>query len=81
MATYKAMVKRSGGPSGGAAQIHVISDGAEASLCGVPRSSLGPIGTMDDVLCQGCVDALTAANRSRPSRLKVPPEYKQPKSI
>ncbi len=80
MAT-RAMVMRSGGPSGGAAQIHLVTDGSEASLCGLPRASLGPVGTMDELMCEPCLAALSAANRARPSRVKLPPEYKRPKSI
>ena len=80
MAT-RAMVKKSGGPSGGAAHIHLVRDGSEASLCGLPRESLGPLGTMDELMCEPCLAASSAANRARPSRVKLPPEYKRPRSL
>jgi hypothetical protein len=39
MKAYLALVKRSGGPSGGS-NLHLIREDAEASLCGIPRSLL-----------------------------------------
>ncbi len=78
--TYKGLVKRSGGASGGT-PIHVLPDDAEASLCGIPRAELGlGSGSSDGQMCGECLDAFTAANRAR-SRVKLPPEYKPPKSI
>ena len=38
MASYRAMVKRSGVPL-----IHLLSTGAELSLCGLPLVTLGPL--------------------------------------
>lgn len=52
--TYRALVKRSGGAVG-SAPLHLIRDDAEASLCGLPRVSLGAAGGLDDVVCDDCL--------------------------
>jgi hypothetical protein len=52
--TYRALIKRTGGPSGGSL-LHLIRDDAEASLCGIPRSSLTIGGQFDDVICGDCL--------------------------
>jgi len=52
--TYRAFVKKSGGPVG-SAPLHLIRDDAEASLCGIPRASLRAAGGLDDVVCADCL--------------------------
>jgi hypothetical protein len=34
--------------------LHLIRDDAEASLCGIPRSSLRNGGHMDELICGDC---------------------------
>ncbi len=53
--SYRALIKRSGGPSGGSL-IHLIRDDAEASLCGIPRPSLGTAGGFDELVCADCLE-------------------------
>jgi hypothetical protein len=38
--------------------LHLVRDDAEASLCGLPRSSLGPSDYSAEVVCQACIDWL-----------------------
>jgi hypothetical protein len=52
--SYRALTKRSAGPSGGSL-LHLIRDDAEASLCGIPRPSLGPGGSFDELVCAECL--------------------------
>ena len=52
--TYRALVKRAGGPLG-SLPLHLIRDDAEASLCGIPRVSLSAAGGLDDVVCAECL--------------------------
>ena len=52
--TYRALVKRSGGPLG-SSPLHLIRDDAEASLCGIPRVSLSAAAGLDDVVCAECL--------------------------
>jgi hypothetical protein len=53
--SYRALIKRSANPSAGAL-LHLIRDYAEASLCGIPRPSLGPGGSFDELVCAECLD-------------------------
>jgi hypothetical protein len=71
---YRALVKRSAGPTGGS-PIHLVRDGAEASLCGLPRVTLGPVGTMDELMCPACIEwlpkrmaATSSIPRAEPSK-------------
>jgi hypothetical protein len=50
----RALTKRSAGPSSGAL-LHLIREDAEASLCGIPRPSLGTGGSLDEVVCADCL--------------------------
>jgi hypothetical protein len=36
--------------------LHLIRDDAEASLCGIPRPSLGTAGGFDEVVCSDCLE-------------------------
>jgi len=38
--------------------LHLVRAGAEASLCGIARSSLGPPGEATEVVCADCIDWL-----------------------
>lgn len=38
--------------------MHLIRDEDEASLCGIPRSSLGQGGMFDNEVCAECIDWL-----------------------
>jgi hypothetical protein len=51
---YRALIERTGGPSRGLL-LHLIRDDAEASLCGIPRSSLTTGGQFNDVICADCL--------------------------
>ena len=55
--TYLAMVKRLSGPDGGA-PIHLVREGSEASLCGLPTSALSNLGPFDVMVCAGCIEWL-----------------------
>ena len=55
--SYRALIKRTGGPSGGSL-LHLIREDAEASLCGIPRSSLTEGGMFDDLVCSECIEWL-----------------------
>jgi len=57
MPEYRALIKYSGGPSGGSI-LHLIRDDAEASLCGIPRATLGQAGSLDQVVCSECIEWL-----------------------
>jgi hypothetical protein len=35
--------------------LHLIRDDAEASLCGIPRSSLTTAGSFDELVCADCL--------------------------
>lgn len=35
--------------------LHLIRDDAEASLCGLPRGSLGQAGVFDNEVCAECI--------------------------
>jgi hypothetical protein len=52
---YRALKRRNAGPGGGGNDLHMIRDDAEASLCGIPRSSLTEGSTFDDMLCEDCL--------------------------
>lgn len=51
--TYLAL-KQSG--SDGGPLLHLIRDDAEASLCGIPRSSLTGADNLDQVVCASCLE-------------------------
>jgi hypothetical protein len=52
---YRALINRVGGPGGGS-PLHLIREDAEASLCGIPRSSLTGGGEFDQVVCTACLE-------------------------
>jgi len=66
------MVERPAGPSG-PAEIHLVREGRESSLCGLRRDSLGPVepgrkrlgGTDDERICRMCASAL-ATDKQQP---------------
>jgi hypothetical protein len=58
-------IRALGGISGAdsRAGLHLVRDGAEASLCGIPRTSLGAAGYGVDVVCGDCVEWLSRTAR------------------
>lgn len=54
-------MNRSGTERQGAV-LHLVRDGAEASLCGLPRSSLGPSEDCPQVVCGSCIDWLATGS-------------------
>jgi hypothetical protein len=38
--------------------IHLVRDGSEASLCGLPKVALGPVTTNDELVCPQCIEWL-----------------------
>ncbi|HEX2646876.1 MAG TPA: hypothetical protein VHO95_06585 [Candidatus Dormibacteraeota bacterium] len=54
---YRALAARAGGPDKGWL-LHLIKDGAEASLCGLPRSSLGIANMSGERVCPDCLEWL-----------------------
>jgi hypothetical protein len=65
---YRTVVSRVGFQAGALA--HVIHDGADESLCGIPRSALSPYEDLDEPVCPKCIEwhiGLEAVRRgSRP---------------
>jgi hypothetical protein len=53
--SYRAVPKLGSGSKDGA-HLHLIRDDAEASLCGIPRTSLGSGGALDQVVCEDCLE-------------------------
>lgn len=70
--TYRALIHRKGGADGGSL-LHLIRADAEASLCGIPRSSLTNARKFDEVVCAVCLDWFD-------KRRKVSGEHKAIKS-
>jgi hypothetical protein len=54
---YRALIKRTTSPSE-ETLLHLIREDAEASLCGIPRASLGTAGGFDEVVCTDCIEWL-----------------------
>ena len=52
---YRALAARAGAPDNGWL-LHLIKDGAEASLCGLPRVSLGAGNAAGDRVCADCLE-------------------------
>ncbi|HSS61374.1 MAG TPA: hypothetical protein VLK30_07955 [Candidatus Limnocylindrales bacterium] len=42
----------------GTGKLHLARDDAEASLCGIPHTALGPGRLQDDFVCLDCIDWL-----------------------
>ena len=42
------------GPQAGALA-HLVREGAEASLCGIPKSALAPYEDLDEPICASCI--------------------------
>jgi hypothetical protein len=56
---YKALIRRSSGPSGGS-PIHLIGEGAPQTVCGqVESSGLTTAGGFDQDVCPACIEKLT----------------------
>ena len=54
---YYALTRRAPGPSGGS-ELHLVREDSEASLCGIPRTSLTNGGIFDVLVCNDCVEWL-----------------------
>ena len=54
---YRALVVQATGPRDPSV-FHLVVDGAEASLCGIAESSLGPGDAVGQRVCPECVDWL-----------------------
>src|SRR5260370_16314405 len=54
---YRAFSVRALEPSG-LSVLHLVREDSETSLCGIPRSALGPGATSGELVCPGCVDWL-----------------------
>lgn len=55
---YRALTIRTASPSSGGGFLHLIRDDNEASLCGLPRSTLGPGSVLDQLVCPNCIEWL-----------------------
>jgi hypothetical protein len=74
---YRA-IKRGAGPSGGTL-LRLIREDAEASLCGIPQSSLSRGGLFDEMICPDCIEWLPKRAKASPpfrtvDRSGIPPE-------
>jgi hypothetical protein len=58
--SYRAFIKRSGGPSGGSL-LHLTGEDDDASICGIPRASLVGGGMFDELVCSDCIKGLPRA--------------------
>jgi hypothetical protein len=70
--TYRALIKR-GSTGEHGAFLHLIGEDAEASLCGIPRSSLTSGDVFDELVCSDCVDWLRRRNTGTFLRLAKEP--------
>jgi hypothetical protein len=55
--TYRALIKRAGGPSGGL-PLHLIREDSETTLCGIPRDQLSGGGMFNELVCDDCIEWL-----------------------
>lgn len=53
---YRSVIARVGPQAGAIA--HLVRQGAEASLCGLPRNALGDYEDVDEPICPRCVEWL-----------------------
>ena len=61
---YKTVVAEVGTHAGALA--HIVHEGAEAALCGLPRATLGSYEDLDEPVCASCVAWFTKlSGRSR----------------
>jgi hypothetical protein len=54
---YRALKERTSGLAR-ASVLHLVRDDAEASLCGIPESALGPGSVTDQRVCSECIEWL-----------------------
>ena len=71
---YRALIKRGPGSPGGAALLHLIREDAEASLCGIPRSSLSSGGVFNELVCSECIEYLPKRQAFSAQHPKVKPK-------
>jgi hypothetical protein len=67
---YRALVKRSAGPSDGTL-LHLIRDDSETSLCGILRAQFGGGGSFDEIVCPECIACLPKRLDFSPAHPKV----------
>ena len=67
---YRALIVRAIDPPGGSV-LHLVRDGSESSLCGLPLSTLGTGEAEDGRVCPDCIDWL-------PKRMAVTGIYETP---
>ena len=68
--TYRALIVRAANPPGGSV-LHLVRDGAEASLCGLPLATLGTGESEGGRVCPECIDWL-------PKRMAVTGVFERP---
>lgn len=54
---YRVAVNRLGA-LGSDSTVHLVREGGEASLCGLPKSGLGPVSVPNEVVCESCLEWL-----------------------
>jgi hypothetical protein len=54
---YRTVIARVGPQAGSIA--HLLHEGAEATLCGVPRAILAPYEDLDEPICSRCIEWLS----------------------
>lgn len=59
---YRTVIARVGPQAGSVA--HLLREGAEATLCGVPQSILQPYEDLDEPMCLRCIDWLSKLQNS-----------------
>ena len=57
-------------PSEADSVVHLVRDDAEASLCGIPRSVLGPA-SFDEYVCSKCIEWLARRRAVSGEQLRV----------
>jgi len=60
--------------AGSAGMLHLVREDAEASLCGIPRSALGPGAASGELVCPDCIEWL-------PKRTYFSGIFQRPKPI
>ena len=68
---YRVLVVRTGRESL-ADRLHLVREDAEATLCGIPRSALGP-GQGGELVCPDCIDWLARRKTVSGPMKRVPP--------
>lgn len=67
---YRALISQNGVYQG-APDLHLNCEDAEASLCGIPRSSLAEGRRYDDLVCDDCLSWFERRRRASGPQVKV----------